>query len=98
MPSSLKCRNITLWDAREGAPKRTSIRLEPYMWSAMEDICHRTGRTIHQFCQDVDRERGRSSLTAAIRVAILAFYRDAVEEREIDERRARRQSASRSPV
>lgn len=71
MASTLKSRNITI------AGRRTSIRLEPYMWAALEEICERSGVTLHQFCTEVDRNRKESSLTAAVRVAVVAFYRRA---------------------
>ena len=79
--SALESRNITI----DG--HRTSIRLEPTMWAAMEEICRRTGRDRHQFCSMVARQRGRSSLTAAIRVAILDYFRSALHQLESDARR-----------
>jgi predicted DNA-binding ribbon-helix-helix protein len=70
MRSSLVNKNVTV-DGR-----RTSIRLEPYMWEALEEVCRRRGLTLHEFCTEVDTRRSASSLTAAIRVAILAFFRE----------------------
>lgn len=70
--STLVSRNITV-DGR-----RTSIRLEPTMWEALQEISDREGISIHQFCTQVDQHRHESSLTAAIRVAILMYYRRAM--------------------
>ena len=67
--SSLVSRNVSI----DG--HRTSIRLEPAMWDAMEDICCRRGITIHDFCSEVERRRSASSLTAAVRVELLSYYR-----------------------
>ncbi len=75
MPSTLDSRNITI----DG--QRTSIRLEPYMWDALEEICAIEGLTIHEFCSRVERTRGASSRTAAIRVAILQYYREGLKQR-----------------
>jgi predicted DNA-binding ribbon-helix-helix protein len=54
---------------------RTSVRLEPVMWAALQDIALRTQVTMRALVTDIDRERTASSLTAAIRVYIVNFYR-----------------------
>ena len=54
---------------------RTSVRLEPVMWAALHDIALRLRVTMHTLVTDIDRERTASSLTAAIRVYIVDFYR-----------------------
>ena len=46
------------------------------MWEALAEICEAQGLTINEFCGLVDEARGPSSLTAAIRVAIVAYYRE----------------------
>ena len=56
---------------------RTSVRLEPVMWDALHDIARRLRATTHDLVTDIDRERTASSLTAAIRVYIVDFYRAA---------------------
>jgi predicted DNA-binding ribbon-helix-helix protein len=47
------------------------------MWDALHDIARRRRVTMHDLVTDIDRERTASSLTAAIRVYIVDFYRDA---------------------
>jgi predicted DNA-binding ribbon-helix-helix protein len=47
MVSTLVNRNVTV------AGHRTSMRLEPSMWEALEEICRREGRTVHQVCTEV---------------------------------------------
>ena len=70
-PSSLVIRNIVV------GGHRTSVRLEPVMWDALHDIARRLRVTTHDLVTDIDRERTASSLTAAIRVYIVDFYRAA---------------------
>src|SRR5438270_7093115 len=70
-PSSLVIRNVVV------AGHRTSVRLEPVMWDALHDIARRRRMTMHDLVTDIDRERTASSLTAAIRVYIVDFYRAA---------------------
>lgn len=72
--STLVNRNVTV------NGHRTSMRLEPAMWDALEDICRREGLTIHEVCSLVDTRRSQSSLTAAMRVFILGYFRAAVTE------------------
>lgn len=69
--SSLVIRNVVV------AGRRTSVRLEPVMWEALQDIARRQERTIHDVVTQIDRERTASSLTAAIRIYIVGFYRAA---------------------
>jgi len=69
--STLVSRNITLQD------RRTSVRLEPAMWDALDEICRRESRTIHDLCSLIDHQRRESRLTAAIRVFVMAYYRAA---------------------
>jgi len=47
------------------------------MWDALHDIARRLRITTHDLVTDIDRERTASSLTAAIRVYIVDFYRAA---------------------
>lgn len=72
--STLISRNVTLVD------RRTSIRLEPEMWDALHEICAREGRSVHDICGDIDRQRHQSGLTAGVRVFILNYFRAAATE------------------
>ena len=47
------------------------------MWDALHDIANRLQVTIHDLVTRIDREREASSLTAAIRVYLVDFYRAA---------------------
>jgi predicted DNA-binding ribbon-helix-helix protein len=73
--SALVSRNLMV------GTRRTSARLEPEMWSALFDIARREGRNVHEIATLVDQARPRnSSLTAAIRVFVMAYYRAAATE------------------
>lgn len=68
--SSLVSRNITILG------KRTSVRLEPEMWVAMKDIARREKCTIHDICSLISlRKKENTSLTAAIRVFIMLYFK-----------------------
>lgn len=73
--SSLISRNLVV------GKRRTSARLEPEMWSALFDIARREHRTVHDIATLVNQNRPAGcSLTAAIRVFIMAYYRSASTE------------------
>ncbi len=72
-PKSLRplCRNVTI------GGRRTSVRMEPVLWDCLTDICRREVRPLNDVVTLIDGRRGDSSLTAALRVFILAYYREA---------------------
>ncbi|AWK86305.1 ribbon-helix-helix domain-containing protein [Azospirillum thermophilum] len=72
---------------------RTSMRLEPSMWDALEDIARREGISVNKLCTRIKerigeqaRRRGLTedqtdvTLTSAVRVFIAAYYRRACTE------------------
>jgi len=69
--SSLVIHNVVV------AGRRTSVRLEPVMWEALQEIVRQQETNINQLVTEIDRQRNSSSLTAAIRVYIVDFYRSA---------------------
>lgn len=69
--STLVIRNIVV------AGRRTSVRLEPTMWEALRDVARRRKLSVSALVTEIDRQRSASSLTAAIRVYIVDFYRAA---------------------
>ena len=71
MPSTLEPRNIVV------NGHRTSVRLEPDTWAALEDIVRGERMTINRLCSLIERRRKQSSLTAAIRVYVLTYFRTA---------------------
>ena len=74
-PSLLVSRNITV------NGHRTSVRLEPDMWNGLREICHRERQTLHEVCTSVAlRKPENASLTAAIRVFVMTYFRLAATE------------------
>jgi predicted DNA-binding ribbon-helix-helix protein len=72
--SSLVIRNIVV------GGRRTSVRLEPTMWEALHDIAHCRNASVHDLVTEIDSARSASTLTAAIRVYIVNFYRSAAQQ------------------
>ncbi len=73
--STLVSRNITVLG------KRTSVRLEPEMWRVLKGIAKREACTIHDLCTLISlRKNERTSLTAAIRVFLMLYFRSATTE------------------
>jgi len=68
------CRNVNV------GSRRTSIRLEAEMWTALNELCQREGMTMHELCSLIDRFRGDNSLTASLRVFLVVYYRVAATE------------------
>jgi len=65
------------------AGHRTSVRLEPEMWHGIMEISRRERASIHDVCTAIARRKGKTtSLTAAIRVFIMACFRNASSEED----------------
>ena len=58
------------------AGHRTSVSLEDAFWTALRDIAEARGLTLAGLVADIDRGRGGANLSSAIRVHVLAFYRE----------------------
>lgn len=73
--SSLISRNVTI------AGHRTSVRLEPEMWNGLTEICRRERANLHEISTLVAKQKPQmTSLTAAIRVFIMTYFRAASTE------------------
>lgn len=57
--------------------RRTSVRLEPDLWEALREIAGREQRSLHEICTDIDRTRGGTRLTSAMRIYIVNYFRSA---------------------
>ena len=66
---ALVCRNVTV------NGRRTSLRMEPYIWDSLRDICERERMSVNLICSEIDHRRGAANLTAALRVFIISYYR-----------------------
>lgn len=84
----LQGRNVLLHNQQ-----RTSMRLEPSMWAALEDIARRENLSVNDLCSRIDlrlqeqaRRKGLApeesdvTLTSGVRVFIFAYYRAAATE------------------
>ena len=71
MDTALICRNVTV------SGRRTSIRMEQVMWTSLTDICRREERSINEIISMIDEKRADTDLTAAIRVFLICYFRDA---------------------
>lgn len=73
--TNLVIRNVTVLG------KRTSLRMEPQMWDALSDVCARERLTPHDICSMIaERKEPEASLTGAIRVFLLSYFRQAASE------------------
>ena len=72
--SRLVNRNVT---ALRG---RTSMRLEPELWEALEEICNREKLTLGEVVKLVEQRGHPGGRTSAVRVYVLGYFRAAVSE------------------
>lgn len=70
LSGALQSRNVRIYN------RRTSVRLEPEMWSALSEIANLEGCSIHDLCGAVyDMKGPGASFTAALRVFMMEYYR-----------------------
>ena len=59
---------------------KTSVRLPPVMWEALEDIARHLGITLQDLMRQIERDREQGQgLTDAIRIYVVEFYRARVK-------------------
>jgi predicted DNA-binding ribbon-helix-helix protein len=73
-PSRLVNRNVT---ASHG---RTSMRLEPELWNALEEMCQRERTTIGEVVRRLEQRGHPGGRTSAVRVHVLDYFRAAATE------------------
>jgi len=56
---------------------RTSMRLEPELWDALEEICHRERVSLSELVRRVEQRGRRGARTSAVRVFVLDYFRRA---------------------
>ncbi len=59
------------------ASGRTTMRLEPELWAALEEICRRERVSLSELVRRVDSAEGR---TSAVRIHALTYFRAAATE------------------
>lgn len=70
--SALQSKNVRIHS------RRTSVRLEPQMWAALNEIAAIETCSIHDLCGAVhDMKEEPVSFTAALRVFLMEYYRSA---------------------
>jgi predicted DNA-binding ribbon-helix-helix protein len=69
-PSPISKRSIKI----AGHP--TSVSLEPAFWDALKEIAAARELTINELVAMIDKGRQSGNLSSAIRVFVLAYYRD----------------------
>lgn len=73
-PSCLVNRNVT------SLRGRTSMRLEPELWEALEEICLREAMTLTDVVKQIERLGHPGGRTSAVRVHVLNYFRRAASE------------------
>jgi predicted DNA-binding ribbon-helix-helix protein len=76
MQSSLVNRSIRI------AGRNTSIALEREFWDALREIAGCRDMTVSALVAVIDSAQRRGPLSSAIRLFVLAFYRDQILEQE----------------
>lgn len=59
---------------------RTSMRLEPELWDALEEICARESLTMAEVIRQIESLGHPGGRTSAVRVHLLGYYRRAASE------------------
>jgi predicted DNA-binding ribbon-helix-helix protein len=55
------------------AGKRTSVRLEPVIWDALQGIASRQEIGLHDLVSEIDRRRTAQNLSSAIRAYVVGY-------------------------
>jgi predicted DNA-binding ribbon-helix-helix protein len=58
------------------AGHRTSIALEPAFWRGLEDMAANRQLSLAGLIREIDENRETTNLSSAVRLAVLAWYRD----------------------
>ena len=58
------------------AGHRTSIALEPEFWRGLEEMASARHLSLAGLVRDIDENRLTTNLSSAVRLAVLAWYRD----------------------
>ena len=74
MSESLISRNVVV------GGQRTSFRLEPEMWSALQHICEQEETDIHTLCTWISDHMPRPNRTSAIRAFIVSYLRAIIDD------------------
>jgi predicted DNA-binding ribbon-helix-helix protein len=59
---------------------RTSIRLEPELWAALDEMCRRERTTIRDMVRRLAAAAPAGGRTSAVRVRLISYFRAAATE------------------
>ena len=59
---------------------RTSMRLEPELWEALEEICIRENVSMGEIVRRIEADHDAGGRTSAVRVFVLRYFRMAATE------------------
>ena len=77
----MKARSTRLVSRNVGrADRRTSMRLEPELWDAVQELCSRERMTFGDLVRAIDEAARLGSRTSAVRVRVLQYFRAAATE------------------
>jgi predicted DNA-binding ribbon-helix-helix protein len=62
--------------------RRTRVELEEEFWEALQDIAARQNTELATLVEQLNRRRGADSLTSALRMFAISYYRSAAEAQE----------------
>ena len=63
------------------AGHKTSISLEDEFWKSLREIAHERGTTLPRLIEEIDMERKSDNLASALRIFVLRYYRDQVDNK-----------------
>jgi predicted DNA-binding ribbon-helix-helix protein len=63
-----------------GMNGRTSIRLEPELWDALDEMCRRGQKTVPDMVHRISLAAPGCARTSAVRVGLLSYFRKAATE------------------
>ena len=62
--------------------RRTSVSLEDQVWDGLTDVCRREEISIDELCTKIERLRVGSSMSSALRVFLMTYFRMLMENLE----------------
>ena len=59
---------------------RTSISLEDAFWQALQTIAEQKSKSVTNLVEEIDKHRGNTGLSTALRLYILKYYQRKTEQ------------------
>lgn len=63
---------------------KTSVSLEDQFWSALKEIASLQQLTLSELISDIDQKRQQGNLSSALRLFVLAWYRNSALRSELE--------------